>query len=353
MRLVNINYVREGAILAQPVIDSMGRTLLQAGIKLTEVYAQRLRRLGVDEVFIEDDQLDDVEPHLTLKPRTREQAYDTVKSIRHCIETNRLLQVENVRTLIQRMISDLVGENEVLGYLSDVKGYDEYTFHHSVNSTILALVLGMHSGLKEGSLTELGLGTLVHDIGKLKIPTEILNKKGPLTAEEFDEIKRHPTYGYEILRKNSDLGLVAAHVALQHQERWNGSGYPRGLKGDKIHEYGRIAAVADVYEALTSKRSYRNAGQPYEAYEYILAHAGVFFEPKLIHVFAKHIAIYPNGSGVILSNGQRGNVVKQNIGYPNRPIVRMLYQGDEPLNPPQDYNLAEHPSLLIVGVENK
>lgn len=353
MRLVNVNYVSEGAVLAQPVIDSMGRTLLQSGIKLTEAYVQRLRRLGVDEVFIEDSQLDDVEPHITLRPRTREQAYETVKSIRHCIESNRLLQVENLRSVIQRMISDLVGGNEVLGYLSDVKGYDEYTFHHSVNSTILALVLGVHCRLKEGSLIELGLGTLMHDIGKVKIPMEILNKAGPLTPEEFNEIKQHPAYGFEILRKNSDLGLVAAHVALQHQERWDGSGYPRGLKGDKIHEYGRIAAVADVYEALTSKRSYRNAGQPYEAYEYILAHAGVYFEPKIIDVFAKHIAIYPNGYGVALSNGQRGNVVKQNIGYPSRPCVRMLFQGDEPLNPPIDYNLPEHPSLLIVGVENK
>lgn len=120
-----------------------------------------------------------------------------------------------------------------------------------------------------------------------------------------------------------------------------------------IHEYGRIATIVDVYVALTSKRVYRDAIQPYQAYEYVMAHSGILFDPKLLNLFSQHVAIYPDGSGIRLSNDQRGNVVKQNVGYPGRPHVRMFYQGDELLHPPIDYNLAENPSLLIVGTKNK
>lgn len=353
MRLVNIEYIQEGAILARPVIDSTGRILLQAGMKMTSPYVQRLHHLGCEKLYIEDERLDDVQVNMAIEGRTRESAYQAVKSIRHSIESNQILKMDQLRGTVQRMIADVLSCEDVIGYLCDVRGYDEYTFHHSINSTILALVIGMSCGYHESKLVELGLGVMMHDVGKIKIPTEILNKKEPLTKEEYAEIQKHTIYGYEILRRNDELGLLAAHVAFQHQERWDGSGYPRGLKNYQIHEYGRIAAVADVFEALTSNRPYRPALEPYQAYEYILAYSGTYFEPRLLDIFAKKVSIYPNGSGVLLSNGQRGNVIKQNPGYPSRPCVRMLYQEDEPLNPPLDYDLRVHNSLLITGTEHR
>lgn len=353
MRMVSVSYVEAGSVLAQPVVDSAGRVLLRTGVVLTEVYIQRLQRLGFATLSIEDPNLEDVKIHMAIEPRTKEKAYDAVKSVRDCVETNRLLRMNELRSTVQRMIADLLGGHDVLGYLTDVKGYDEYTFHHSVNTTILALVLGLSCGYKEENLLEIGLGTLMHDIGKIKVPAAILNKKDPLTKEEFDIIRCHATDGYKLLRQNEDMGLIAAHVALQHQERWDGSGYPRGLKGKDIHEYGRIAAIADVYEALTSSRVYRGANEPYQAYEYVMANAGVLFDPQLVNIFAQHIAIYPNGSGIVLSNGQRGNVVKQNLGYPSRPWVRIFYLGEERLPVPLDYNLMDMLSLLIVGTDNR
>lgn len=353
MRAVSVYYVQAGEVLAQPVIDAVGRVLLSTGVQLTDVYIQRLQRLGYSTLFIEDSRLEDVDIQLAIEPRTREKAFEAVRTIRNCVETNRLLRMNELRSTVQCMIADLLGGKDVLGYLSDVKGYDEYTFHHSINTAILALVLGMAVGYKESELLELGLGAIMHDIGKIKIPSALLNKKEPLKPEEFDIIKQHASDGYKILRQNDELGLIAAHVSLQHQERWNGSGYPRGLKGLEIHEYGRIVGIADVYEALTSTRVYRNANEPYEAFEYLLAHSGVLFDPKLVEIFTKHVAIYPNGSGVLLSNGQRGNVVKQNVGYPSRPFIRMLYEGNAQLDPPVDINLLQHPSLLITGTDNK
>jgi len=353
MRQVNVLYLNEGATLAHPVLDSYGRILLSSGMKLSNLYIDKLKSLGVDMVLIEDDRLDDVFIRMVITPRTKEAAYKALKSVRNSLETKRLFRSNELHDVVKRMISDLLNCKGILGYVSDFRGYDEFTFHHSIDTTIFALILAVASGYSETKLLECGLGVLLHDIGKFKIPLEILNKSGKLTEEEFKELKQHANYGYEILRQIDNIGLFSAHVALQHHERWDGSGYPRGLKGTAIHEYARIAAIADVYEALTSRRIYHNAIEAYQAHEYITAQSGILFEPKLINIFSQHIAIYPNGSGVLLNNGLRGNVVKQNVGYPSRPYLRMLYQGDEPLHPPVDCDLVKHPSLLVVGTENR
>ena len=355
MRLVSVNYLEEGAVLARPIINPAGQLLLQAGITLTALYIERLKRYGFDVVFIKDDRLEDIEVRSAISASTREVAYNTVQKISEYIGNDKstYLQMGQVRNCILKMIDDLLYNHDILGNLTEIRGYDDYSFHHSVNTTIISLVMGIGSSYGENQLLELGMGVLMHDVGKIKIPDIILNKVTPLTEEEFEEIKRHTVYGYEILRQNQDISLLAAHVAFQHQEKWDGSGYPRGLKGKAIHEYARIAAIGDVYEALTSKRVYRGPMEPYQAYEYIMANSGTHFDPKTITVFAKKIAVYPTGSGIILSNGQRGNVVKQNAVFPNRPYVRMLYEKEELLNPPVDFNLAEHPSLMIVGVENR
>lgn len=355
MRLVNTRFVEEGSVLARPVINSSGRILLQAGIRVTASYIERLRSMGYDVLFIEDDRLDDVELHMTITGQTREVAYKTIKNISKYIESDSegCLPVVRVRSAIQDMINDLLSSADILGNLTDIQGYDDYTFHHSINTTIIALVLGIASGYPEQKLIEFGMGVLMHDIGKIKIPESILNKKTPLTDEEFMEIKRHTTTGFDILRRNNDFSLLSAHIAFQHQEKWDGSGYPRGLKGIEIHEYGRLTAVADVYEALTSRRVYRKAIEPNEAYEYIVAQSNSHFDPRILEVFKKHIAVYPSGSGILLSNGQRGNVVKQNSAFPNRPHVRVFYQGEEELPNPIDYNLANFPSLMIVAMDNR
>lgn len=355
MRLVNTRYVTEGSVLARPVINSSGRILLQAGVRVTASYITRLIDMGYDVLFIEDDRLEDVEFHRTITNQTREVAYKTIENVSKHIESGNesSIKVISIRETIQEMLNDLLSSKDILGNLTEIQGYDDYTFHHSINTTIIGLVLGIASGYTENKLLELGMGLLMHDVGKIKVSESILNKKTPLMAEEFEEIKQHASYGFDILRKNKDLSLLSAHIAFQHHERWDGSGYPRGLKGIELHEYGRLAAIADVYEALTSRRVYREAIKPNEAYEYIISQSDKHFDPKVLEIFKRHIAVYPSGSGVLLSNGQRGNVVKQNPVFPNRPFVRMFYENDEALTAPIDYNLADYPSIMIVALDNR
>jgi len=355
MRLVNIHYVEEGSILARPVLNSSGAVLLRAGVHLTASYIERLKTLGYDVLFIQDSRLEDVQIHVAISTQTREVAYKSIELISGFIERNskNSLPLDNLRMTIQHMINDLLSSKDILGNLTEIQGYDDYTFHHSINTSIISLVLGIGAGYSEQKLIELGMGVLMHDIGKIKVPEQILNKKTPLTQAEFEEIKKHTTYGFELLRKNNDLSLLSAHVTFQHHEKWDGTGYPRGIKGKSIHEYGRLTAVADVYEALTSKRVYRNALEPNEAYEYIISQGNTHFDPMILDIFKKNIAVYPSGSGVLLSNGQRGNVTRQNPAFPNRPFVRVFYEHEKALISPIDYNLAEHPSIMIIAVDNR
>lgn len=355
MRLVNIQYVKEGSILARPVLSSSGTVLLREGVHLTASYIERLKTLGYDVLFIQDSRLEDVQIHVAITAHTREVAYKSIELISGFIERNpkNSLPLESIRITIQRMIEDLLSSTDILGNLTEIQVYDDYTFHHSINTSIISLILGIGARYSERKLIELGMGVLMHDIGKIMVPEQILNKKNSLTQVEFEEIKKHTTYGFEILRKCNDLSLLSAHVTLQHHEKWDGTGYPRRLKGKSIHEYGRLAAIADVYEALTSKRVYRNALEPNEAYEYIISQRGTHFDPQILDIFKKNIAVYPSGSGVLLSNGQRGNVIKQNPAFPNRPFVRVFYENERALSSPIDYNLAEYPSIMIIAVDNR
>lgn len=354
MRLVNLNYVKEGSILARPVRSSDGKILLGEGIVLSRQYLTKLRFLGYDMLFIQDERFHDVEFSPVITEKTRELAYDTIHNVTSALdkEGSKSIDGDSVRVAVSSIIQDLLYSFDILSNLSDIMGYDEYTYHHSVNTTVLALVLGIGKGYNNTRLLELGMGVLMHDIGKTFIAKEILNSKRALTKEEFEQVKTHTTSGFEYIRKNHDFSLHSAHIALQHHEKWSGGGYPRDISGTDIHEYARITSVADVYDALSSKRPYRNAMEPYQAYEYIIAQSGFQFDPEIVRIFTKRVAVYPTGTGVMLSNGLRGNVIKQNLFLPNRPIVRAIFNGNEPLNPYVDYDLAKHLSLMISKVEN-
>lgn len=357
MRLVNISHVKEGSVLARSIRNSNGKILLGEGIVLSGKFLTKLRYLGFDMLFIRDDRFEDLEFNPVISDKTKEIAYETIENVTSTLEkenyNSKAIDSGSVRNAVVNIIEDLLYSTDILSNLTEIMGYDEYTYHHSINTTVLALVIGMGKGYNHSRLLELGMGVLMHDVGKTKVPKEILNIKGSLKKEEFEEIQRHTTYGYEFIKSNHDFSLQSAHVALQHHEKWMGGGYPRGLKGNDIHEFGRIAAVADVYDALSSKRPYRDALQPYQAYEYIVAQSGFQFDPEVVKIFTKHVAVYPTGTGVELSNGLRGNVIRQNPALPNRPIVRAVYKGEEPLQEFQDFDLSKHLSLMITKVDNR
>ncbi|MZP30382.1 HD domain-containing protein [Heliobacterium undosum] len=350
MRKVSIDSVEPGMILARSIYSADGRTLLGAGITLSTPFIRRLKELGVPAVLIKDQVIGDLTVPDVLSEQVRLAAVQTIRHsfARVQLHADKGLEPVAVKTATSAIIDEVLRNRHVMYHVADIRTFDDYTFGHSVNVCVLSVLTGIAMGYNELELYDLACGAILHDIGKMLIPHEVLNKPGRLTPEEFTEIRRHCEYGFEIIRHQSEFSLAAAHVAFQHQERFDGSGYPRQLKGEEIHEYARIVAIADMYDALVADRVYRKGYLPYQAHEIILAASCRELDPRISQIFLQNIAIYPIGSTVQLNTGDIGVVVDVNKAFQSRPVIRLLYDADGlPLKRPYEMDLTRHLTVFI------
>lgn len=208
-------------------------------------------------------------------------------------------------------------------------------------------MMGIDRSYSEKRLLQLGVGAFLHDLGKLQIPLSILDKPSHLTKEEFNKVKEHPTLGYQILRESAMIDYVSANILYQHHEKLDGTGYPNHLTGHYIHEYARIVAIADIFDAITSKRVYSNAMPNHEAIELLLSYTSLQLDKDLVNLFLSHIPAFPLGTFVQLNNHMRGVVIAQNKGLPLRPILMMIEEEGQEVKP-YELNLLQEFSLAIV-----
>lgn len=349
MRRVNIESVQYGVKLARTIFNSDGGVLLAKGVELKEQYVEKLRNHGVSEIYLEDVMSEGIHVRDVVREQTRSEAVILAKRTMNNYNFSESIDVETVKTMVNNIIDELLGNDDILYNLSEIKSVDDYTFEHSVNVCILSLITGIGLGFDITRLRELGVGAMLHDIGKLCIPQEILKKPSQLTVDEFEEIKKHTVFGYEILKKSDKVSLVSAYIAFGHHERFDGSGYPLQLKNENIQLCARIAAVADVYDALTSDRVYRKKLRPNEVYEYITSLGANHFDPRVIESFVKYVTIYPIGTGVLLNTRERALVVRHNRNLPTRPLVRIIY--DERMKKHailKEIDLSEQTNIFIV-----
>lgn len=342
--------------VARTVYSSDGYTLLAAGIVLKERYIRQLKFFDIPAIYVEDDLLPDVEVEDVISKKTRIEAIITVKemmtNVREQIQTGKrfLLSGPKLRETVEDIIKDLLARKKLIVNLSDIRSTDSYTFAHSVNVCVLAVLTGIALNFSKSQLLQLGMGALMHDVGKIIVPLEILNKPGRLTAEEYKIIQRHSEFGYEILQNQPGISKLSAKIAFEHHEKFDGSGYPQGLKGEDIHLFSRIVGIVDVYDALTADRVYRKGYLPHEAYEYLAATGGSMFDFDLVKVFLSHVAAYPVGTIVRLNTGEVGVVVETPIGITTRPVVRILYREGRLLKEPYEIKLYESCRVLISDV---
>ncbi len=325
MRKVHVDKVEPGTRLAKAVFTADGRILLTTGMKLRANFIEKLKMFGITEVYIDDEISRGINVRDVINEQTRLETKILIKQSMEEGILKKSINTAKIIDTIERIINELLSNEEIIINMLDIKTVDDYTFEHSVNVCVLSLIMGLAIGFNMARLMDLGIGALLHDIGKLRVSEELLKKPSTLTDEEFDEIKKHTVYGYEILKDNPNVSSVSAFIAFSHHERIDGSGYPLGLRNESIHQCARIVAVADVYDALTSDRVYRSKLKPHEAVEYITSLAGKDFDREIVHCFRKYVALYPVGTGVLLNMGYRGIVTAVNADMPERPVIRVIY----------------------------
>lgn len=348
MRSISLSNARPGMILGKDIYTSEGTILLSKGIKLTEYFIIRLNQMGFLDLYIDDDITKDIEIVDIINEKTRIMAKGALMEAMNAVKMKKELDVKKIKMLVNSIIDEILSSKNIMISLSDLRTVDEYTFGHSVNVAILSLVMGKALGLNELKLRDLGIGAILHDIGKTKIPNEILNKKGKLENEEIEIIKKHTTLGYEILKKYDDISSLSKGAVLFHHERIDGSGYPFGKKGKDIHLFGRIVAITDTFDAMTSNRIYKRKVSNGEALEFILSTGMTNYDYELVKIFMNHVTIYPLGTIVKLNNGEKAIVIDNNKDAPTRPIVRIISKDDsQRINGYEEIDLQKKLTIFI------
>lgn len=314
--------------LGRTIFGPDGRVLLSAGVALQPSYLARLRSMGYSSVYISDGIHDDMELPEVIGQETRARATQAVRSVMEGLapagQTKGKRSLDSVYQAVSEMVDQILSAKELQLGLTDIKALDDYLFAHSVNTATVAIMIGRKMGLPPSRLVDLGIGCMLHDIGKCHIRQDILQKPAGLTPEEIEEVQRHAAVGFEFLRLNFDLSMIAAHVAFQHHERMDGSGYPRGLKGEEILDVARIAAVADVFDAVTSDQVYRKKASYDQALQLLQKEAGSKLDPGAVRALLDFVAPYPLATLVRLNTGETALVVALNLQQMGRPQVKLV-----------------------------
>lgn len=323
MRLVSVSKLKPDMVLARSIYYRDCLILKEGQTELYR-YANRLKNIGIEYVYVEDAFSEGIEVSDAIREGTRVACKRLLRNAIENFSNNSTLDMSELSQGINNIVDDILKITDVQVSLSDICSADDYTFSHSVSATVYSLLIGKKMGYNKAMLEKLATGTLLHDIGKVMIDKRILCKQGKLNKEEFEYIKKHTLLEYEALKKCRQITELSRVIALHHHERMDATGYPYGLPAGELHEFSRIVAVADVYDALTSNRCYRNKWTTVGAVNHLIECSDTKLDTNLVAALIQQIAIYPNGSMVHLSNNYIGIVREQNRSMPFRPIVRVI-----------------------------
>ncbi|HHZ19335.1 MAG TPA: HD-GYP domain-containing protein [Firmicutes bacterium] len=348
VRTVKTSALIPGMVIGRDILQSSGAYLLQEGTVLTLAVIRKLEKWGIEEVQIVEPNEEQKEVwEAKLRPEMELSHASTVNLMEQVLTNNESLEIEKIRDAVGEIMNQVGLGRDILLNLSHLKSYDNYLFAHSVNVCSLAMIIGEGMGMTPAELEKLGLAAILHDIGMLKVPVEIWKQQRGLTSEELKEIQRHPLYGHDFLTQSGGFSPDVIAGAVQHHERYDGSGYPHGLYGQEIHKYARIIAVADVYDACISPRPHREPMTPREALDNLMIFKEKY-DPDVLYTFLSVMAVYPIGSLVQLNTGEIGKVVGIHKNQPFRPELRVYTdrQG-KILEKPRRINLDDKNFLLI------
>ncbi|MCR4673700.1 MAG: response regulator [Lachnospiraceae bacterium] len=318
MRFIAVGDLRPGMKLGRKIINRKHTSMLEKGVELNERLILRLKHNGYLGAYIADAFSDEVELEETVSEQVIEDGIDAVA------EAN----IGSIINIAATLVEDISKLDNISVDMLDLRSFDDYTYHHSVNVAVYSVAVATRMGLPEEQIQEIAVAALCHDLGKSLIDPDIINKKDRLTDEEFAEIKRHPKYSYDMLYNNPMISPAVRQAVICHHENENGSGYPFGKLGDEIPFYAKIIHAVDVYDALTSRRPYKEPYAPVDALEYMIGGVNILFDAKVVETMQSVIPAYPPGMDVGLSNGEKG-VVIAHTSQALRPRIKIYETGKE------------------------
>ncbi|MCR4442691.1 MAG: HD domain-containing phosphohydrolase [Peptococcaceae bacterium] len=307
MRPIETRNLQAGMRIARTIHDDGGRVLLSAGSRLTDRYIKKLAEFGIPFIYIEDELVGPLEVEDVIHDRVRIQTVAALKQIAENIRLSKEVDFRQISDLVNKILDDLREIPNLLVQLMDIRSSNMYNYNHAISVCVLSALTGKVLMLDDLKIKALGMGAILHDVGK--------------TISEGPE---HTLHGFEILRNNRMLNVMIAHVAYQHHEKYDGSGFPRQLKAEDIHLFASIVGVANCYDNLVSAADPGKRLYPYQALEKVTAESGRSFHPEIVKAFCQNIAPYPVGTAVRLNNGAVGVVIKVQKNFPTRPVVKLI-----------------------------
>ena len=302
-----------GDILADDVTSDKGITLVSKNTVVNQYIKDMFLKLKVPCVWLYQpvELITSLENEIKLKVKKEnyKDAVFNLKWILNDLNSSDKVDYEKIMGLSKSIVGSMNKDSYIIQCLSDIRSSDEYTYTHCINVACYSMMIAKWLDLPELVIQEAIQAGLLHDIGKVRIPDEILSKPGRLTLEEFEVIKRHPQYGYDFIKDNSYISDRIKMAVLLHHERMDGSGYPFGYFKGLIGILAKIISVADVYDAMTQNRIYKKKATPFDAFEMFLTIGIPLFDTTVLNVFLKNMAAFYIGTNVILSNGDRGEIV--------------------------------------------
>ncbi len=367
-RKIPVEELKPGMIYDQPLYVDKSNVLVAANVAVRESDIKKLMTWGVSEIETEGSLITNtsgqsssdrerriIQDYNELIKKRKQlisvhlKARKAVEDAHSAIRKQSRISLTDIESAVEDIIALLKENSNVFLFLYGLDEGKDYIITHSVNVTFYSLIMGIALKYSDSSLKTLGIGTMLIDAGMIKMPVYITHKQSNLSEQEYKQIKTHPLHGYKSIRDLGDIPEKAAEISLQHHEQFDGKGYPRGLKGNEISEYARIAAIADSYEAQISKRSYRQKVYFYQAMRNLLSSGVNKFDPVILRIFLSCLSVYPIGSLVELSDSTIGIVIGSAPEKPLRPIIKLVFDAQrDRVSGTLIVNLIDNTSLYIV-----
>lgn len=321
---ISVRECEPGMKVAETIYNNFGAIIIAQDTILDEHLIRKLGFLDINRVRIYHERHDTITENSPQMFRLEyNKNIDVVKDLLHDILSGKDLSMQKVNSITQSIFERINENRDIIGCLNLIRSADEYTYTHCMNVSLLSMMIGKWLKFDHHRIKLLVQAGLLHDIGKCKIPDEILNKPGKLLPHEYEEIKKHTTLGYRIVERVPSISKDICMGVLMHHERIDGSGYPLGVKGLQIHDFAKVIGISDVYDAMTSNRVYHEKESPFEVFELMENNSFGILDPVVVNTFLKNIADYYIGDFVRLNTGEVGEIIYINSRHISQPLIRV------------------------------